>query len=194
MGSPRKEDTMTAAQTAPATATTWAIDPVHSSVEFSVKHMMVATVTGRFTRVEGTIRLDEADPTGSSVVASVDVASVDTGNAQRDGHLRTDDFFDAARYPTASFRSTTIERLDDERARLHGDLTIRGVTKPVVLEVAFEGQGQDASGEQRAGFTAEGAIDRLDYGITWNPALETGGVVVSNKVELTLHIAAIRQE
>lgn len=185
---------MTATQANTTTATTWAIDPVHSSVEFSVKHMMVATAKGRFTKVEGTIQLDEANPANASIVATVDTTSVDTGNAQRDGHLRTDDFFNADQYPVATFRSTRVERIDDERAKVHGDLTIRDVTRPVTFDVEFEGQGQDAYGKQRAGFTAETAINRLDYGIKWNPALEAGGFAVSNRVKLTLHIAAVRQD
>ncbi|HEU5326924.1 MAG: YceI family protein [Thermomicrobiales bacterium] len=185
---------MTATQTSSTTTTTWAIDPVHSFAEFAVKHMMVATAKGRFTKVEGTVELDEANPANSSVVATVDTTSVDTGNAQRDGHLRTDDFFNAEQYPTATFRSTRIEQMDDERAKVYGDLTIRGVTSPVVLDAEFEGQGKDAYGKQRAGFTATTAINRLDYGIKWNPALETGGVVVSNRVKLTLYIAAVRQD
>lgn len=173
---------------------TWAIDPVHSAIEFSVKHMMVATAKGRFTKFEGTLQLDPARPETASVVASVDLGSIDTNNAQRDAHLRSDDFFAADQHPAATFRSSRVERVDDERAKVYGDLTIRGVTKPIVLDVEFEGQGQDAYGKQRAGFTATGAFDRLDYGIKWNPALETGGFVVSNRVRLTLTIAAVRQD
>jgi polyisoprenoid-binding protein YceI len=173
---------------------TWAIDPVHSSVEFAVKHMMVATAKGRFTGFSGTIQLDPANPASASVEATVDLTSVDTGNAQRDGHLKTDDFFSADKFATATFRSTRVEVVDDENAKVYGELTIRDVTKEVVLDVEFEGQGKDAYGKQRAGFTATAAINRLDFGIKWNPALETGGFAVSNRVKLTLHIAAVRQD
>jgi len=191
---------MTAAQhTGTTTATpqvgasTWVIDPVHSFAEFSVKHMMVATAKGRFTKLEGTLQLDEANPANSSVVASIDISSVDTGEPKRDAHLRADDFFLAEQHPQATFRSTRVEQTDEEHAKVYGDLTIRGVSRPVVLDVEFEGQGKDAYGNQRAGFTVTTAIDRLDYGIKWNPALETGGFVVSNRVKLTLHIAAVKQ-
>jgi polyisoprenoid-binding protein YceI len=176
-----------------ATTGTWVIDAVHSFAEFSVKHMMVATAKGRFTKLEGTLQLDQANPANSSVVASIDIASIDTGEPKRDGHLRTDDFFNAEQHPQATFRSTRVEQTDEEHAKVYGDLTIRGVTRPVVLDVEFEGQGRDAYGNQRAGFTATTAIDRLDYGIKWNPALETGGFVVSNRVKLTLHISAVKQ-
>ena len=190
---------MTATQhTGTTTATqaatgTWVIDPIHSFAEFSVKHMMVATAKGRFTTLEGTLQLDEANPASASVVASIDVASIDTGEPKRDGHLRSDDFFNVEQHPRATFRSTRVEPVDEEHARVYGELTIRDVTRPVVFDVEFEGQGQDAYGNQRAGFTATTAIDRLDYGIKWNPALETGGFVVGNRVKLTLHISAVKQ-
>lgn len=185
---------MTTATTSQVGTSTWVIDSVHSSVEFSVKHMMVATATGRFTRLEGTIRLDPANPAAASVVARVDTTSVDTGQAQRDSHLRAADFFNAAQYPTATFRSTRVELIDDEHAKVYGDLTIRDVTRKVVCDVEFEGQGKDTYGKQRAGFTATTAIDRSDFGIKWNTALETGGFAVGNRVKLTLHIAAVRQD
>ena len=185
---------MTAATTQQVGTSTWVIDPTHSSAEFAVKHMMVATAKGRFTRLEGTIQLDEANPAASAVIATVDTTSVDTGQAQRDGHLRTDDFFNAEQFPTATFRSTRVEPIDAETAKVYGELTIRDVTKDVVFDVEFEGQGKDAYGKQRAGFTATTAINRLDYGIKWNPALEAGGFAVSNRVKLTLHIAAVRQD
>ncbi len=173
---------------------TWIIDPVHSSAEFAVKHMMVATAKGRFGKLSGSITLDPANPAAASVEANVDVTSVDTGQPQRDGHLRNDDFFSADKYPEATFRSTRVELDGADAAKVHGDLTIRGVTKPVVLDVEFEGQGKDAYGKQRAGFTVQTTINRLDYGIQWNPAIETGGFVVSNRVKLTLNIAAVLQD
>jgi polyisoprenoid-binding protein YceI len=185
---------MSASTAAKIATGTWVIDPVHSSVEFAVKHMMVATAKGRFTGVAGTITLDEANPAASSVEATIDLSTVDTGNAQRDGHLRTDDFFNAEQHPQAIFRSTRVEPNDDTSAKVYGTLTIRDVTKDVVLDVEFEGQGLDGYGKQRAGFTAEFAINRLDYGIKWNAAMEAGGVALSNRVKMTLHIAAVRQD
>lgn len=183
------------ASTTPQVGTgTWVIDPVHSSVEFAVKHMMVATAKGRFTGVSGTVQFDPANPASGSVEATVDLTTVDTGNAQRDGHLRTDDFFNAEKFANATFRSTRVEQIDDDNAKVYGDLTIRDVTKEVVLDVEFEGQGKDGYGKQRAGFTATTAFNRLDFGIKWNPALEAGGFTVSNRVKLTMHIAAVRQD
>jgi len=179
--------------TAPALST-WTIDPVHSVPEFAVKHMVISTVKGRFTGVEGTITFDEAAPERSSVVASIAVASIDTGEPQRDAHLRSPDFFDVERYPTITFRSTRVERIDDERYRVTGDLTIRDVTRPVTLDVEYEGQIKDAYGKQRAALTATTQIDRRDFGLNWNAVLEAGGFVVSNAVKITLHIAAVRDE
>ncbi len=172
---------------------TWQIDAVHSTVGFAAKHAMVATTRGRFETYTGGATIDVTDVDGSSLWVDIDAASVSTGNEQRDGHLKSADFFHVEQHPRATFRSTRVEQTDEEHAKVYGDLTIRGVTRPVVLDVEFEGQGKDAYGNQRAGFTATTAIDRLDYGIKWNPALETGGFVVSNRVKLTLHISAVKQ-
>jgi polyisoprenoid-binding protein YceI len=176
------------------TTKTWAIDPAHSSVEFSVKHMMVSTVKGRFARFAGTIVADEAKPSTAEVVAEVDVASVETGAAQRDEHLRSDDFFNAARFPVISFRSTNIEPAGNDAWRMTGDLTIRDVTRPVVLDVVSDGRGVDAYGKERAGFSAETKINRRDFGVNWNGVIEAGGVVVSDTVKITLNIAAVLQD
>jgi len=175
-----------------AAATTFAIDTAHSSAEFAVKHMMVSTVKGRFNIAEGLVRVDEADPTRSEVSAAIDVASVDTGVADRDAHLRSDDFFNADRFPRFAFRSTAIERVTDRNWRMTGDLTIRDVTRPVVLDVEFEGRGVDAYGKERAGFTATTKISRRDFGVNWNSAIEAGGVVVGDSVRITLNIAVVR--
>jgi polyisoprenoid-binding protein YceI len=183
---------------APRTATgigTWAIDPAHSSLEFAVKHMMVSTVKGRFHGVEGTLRIDEAHPGASVIEAAVDVASVDTGVDQRDAHLRSDDFFNAERFPRISFRSTKIERAEHAPTwKLTGDLTIRDVTRSVVLDVEEDGRGLDAMGKDRAGFTAETKISRKDFGVNWNGLIETGGVVVGDTVKVTLNVAVVRQD
>lgn len=181
--------------TQPSTAvSTWTIDPAHSSAEFSVKHMMVATARGRITSISGAIALNEANLAASSVEASADLSSIDTGNAQRDQHLRMDDFFNIEQFPTATFRSTRVEAQDAERAKVYGELTIRGITQEVAFDVELEGRGLDAYGKERLGVTVETSINRLDYGVKWNPAIETGGVVLGNRVRITLHLSAVRQD
>lgn len=173
---------------------TWTIDGAHSVAEFAVKHMMVSTVKGRFHDLGGSIRIDEARPENSSVEAEIMTASIDTGQEQRDAHLRSDDFFAAERFPAITFRSTGVEQATDDEWRVHGDLTIRDVTRPVVLNTEFEGQIQDAYGKQRAAFTATTTINRRDFGLNWNGVIEAGGVVVQDKVRITLHIAAVRAD
>jgi polyisoprenoid-binding protein YceI len=182
---------LTTQQTA---VSTWNIDSAHSMAEFAVKHMMVATVKGRFRSIEGAITLDESNPANSSVTATVDVATVDTGVEQRDAHLRSDDFFNAEKFPRISFRSTRVEQVDDDNWKVTGALTIRDVTKEVVLDTEYEGQVLDAFGKQRAAFTAQTAINRKEYGLNWNGLIEGGGVVVSDRVRITLHIAAVKAE
>jgi polyisoprenoid-binding protein YceI len=174
--------------TASATpATTWKLDPSHTSVEFSVKHLMISTVKGRFADVEGTVTAPGDDVGDATVEVVIKTASVDTRNEQRDGHLRSGDFFDVENFPTLTFTSTAIAGTKEELT-LTGDLTIRGVTKSVTLEATFEGQGKDPWGGTRMGFSASGKFDRRDFGLVWNQALEAGGVVVSNDVKL--HIDA----
>ena len=187
--------TITAPKTAGAGTKTWSIDPAHSSAEFAVKHMMVSTVKGRFQGVEGTVRIDEAKPEASQIEAAIDVASLDTGVEQRDAHLRSDDFFNAERFPKISFRGTKIERAEHAPTwTLTGDLTIRDVTRSVVLDVEEDGRGLDAMGKDRAGFIAETKISRKDFGVNWNGLIETGGVVVGDTVKITLNIAVVRQD
>lgn len=176
-----------------AAVTTWAIDQVHSNVEFAVKHMMISTVRGRFHQFEGVLVLDEANPAASSVNATIDAASVDTNADQRDAHLRSDDFFNADLFPKITFRSTKIEGKGDDW-KMTGDLTIRNVTKSVVLDVEFEGRGPDPMGGQRAGFTATTKINRKDFGVNFNAALETGGLLVGDDVKITLNIEAVLQQ
>ncbi len=178
--------------TAPAVLPgTWQIDPVHSAVEFSVRHMMVSKVKGRFTRFGGTITVAE-DPLRSSVEASIETASVDTHDENRDNHLRSPDFFDVERYPTMTFRSTEV-RPAGEGYLVVGDLTLHGVTKQVELNLELNGTGPDAYGGLRTGFTATTELNRKDFGLTWNAAIEGGGVVVGDKVKVTLEIEAVRQ-
>jgi polyisoprenoid-binding protein YceI len=180
--------------TAATAINTWAIDSAHSIAEFAVKHMMVSTVKGRFRTLAGTLTIDEENPTRSSVTAAIDIASIDTGEPQRDAHLRSDDFFNAEQFPQLTFRSTRIERRSDEEWKVTGDLTIRDITRPVTLDTEFDGQVTDAYGKQRAAFTATAEISRKEFGLKWNALLETGGAVVGDKVKISLHIAAVRQD
>jgi polyisoprenoid-binding protein YceI len=173
--------------------TVWEIDPKHTLVEFGVKHMMFTTVKGRFTGVRGTINCaDEADASSASVEAEIDAASVNTADEQRDAHLRSDEFLDAERYPTLTFKSTAVERVDKERLRVIGDLTIRGVTREVALDTSFNGTGKNPYGKEVAGFTAETTINRKDFGLTWNAALESGGLLVGDKLEILIEVQAVR--
>lgn len=175
--------------TAPAasSATTWKIDPTHTSVEFSVKHLMISTVKGRFADVEGTVTVPNGTPAGSSVEATIKTASIDTRNEQRDGHLRSADFFDVESFSDITFKSTSISGTPDA-FKVTGDLTIRGVTKPITLDATLEGTGKDPWGGTRMGFSASGKFDRREFGLVWNQALETGGVAVGHDVKL--HIDA----
>jgi polyisoprenoid-binding protein YceI len=179
-------------ETAPTTQTTWTIDPAHTEVGFSVKHLMISTVRGRFADVRGTIRLDGNDLTQASVEAEIATASIDTRQEQRDAHLRSPDFFEVEKYPTITFRSTSVERIKNDRYRITGDLTIRDVTREVVLEGTDEGRGRDPWGGDRLGFSATTTIDRRDFGLTWNQALETGGVLVSNEIKIAIDLEAVK--
>jgi polyisoprenoid-binding protein YceI len=172
---------------------TWNIDPSHSAIAFTVRHLVVSKTRGRFTRWSGRLRFDPENPAASSVEVSIEPASVDTADAERDAHLRSPDFFDVEKFPTASFRSTKVEDRGGGRYRVSGDLTLHGVTRPVVLEVVYEGSGKDPWGGERAGFTASASIDRKQFGLEWNKALETGGLLVGEKVDLTLEIETIKQ-
>lgn len=180
-------------QTAPgaATKTTWKLDPTHTSVEFSAKHLMITTVKGRITDIEGTIHGDEKDPRNSSVEAILKAASLDTRTDQRDQHLRSADFLDVEKFPEIRFTSTRIQG-DKESFKLTGDLTIRDVTKPITLDVEFEGTTRDPWGGDRVGFSAKGKFDRREFGLTWNQALEAGGVVVGNEIKISLEVQAIK--
>lgn len=172
----------------------WQIDPAHTGVEFAVKHMMISTVKGRFGEVSGTITLDEADLSGSSVEVEIDAASIDTRQPDRDAHLRSADFFDVEKFPKLTFRSRRIEVAGGDRFRVIGDLKIRDVTREVVLDATYEGRGKDPWGNEKAGFTAQTSIDRRDFGLTWNAALETGGILVGNEIKINLEVQAARVE
>ncbi len=181
---------------APQTAvrTTWTIDPSHTLVEFAAKHMLFTTVKGRFTGVQGSIEIDPTDLSRSSVQAQIDAGTISTGDAQRDGHLRSADFFDAEQYPTVSFASRRVESLDPEHARVVGDLTIHGVTREVVLDVELLGEGKNPWGKTVAGFGATTTINRKDFGLNWNVALETGGWLVGDTIKIALDIQAVQQD
>jgi len=172
----------------------WAIDTVHTHVGFSVKHMMVTTVRGQFRTYRGTVKLDPKDFLKSTFEGEIDVASVDTGNNDRDNHLRTNDFFDVANHPKISFKSKKIELKDEGEYVVHGDITIRGVTKPVALEVEFHGVSKNPYGKTVAGVSAKTTINRKDFGVNFNALLETGGVAVGEKVKLEVDAELIYEE
>jgi polyisoprenoid-binding protein YceI len=171
-------------------AGTYAIDPMHSTVEFIARHLMITKVRGRFPGVSGTITVDE-EPERSHVEVELGVAGVDSGHPDRDGHLRSADFFDAERYPTISFRSTKVEAGRSGTWSVTGDLTVRDVTRPVTLEVEFDGANASPVGDERIAFSAATDVDREDWGLTWNVALESGGVLVGKKVRIELNVQAI---
>ncbi len=171
----------------------WEIDAVHSQATFAIKHMMISTVKGHFNVLSGNLHIDEQNPANSWVEAQVEAASVDTRDANRDGHLRSADFFDAEKYPLITFKSTKVEHVEGDEYKVTGDLTIRDITKPVVLKAEYSGQGKDPWGGTRAGLTATGKIDRSDFGITFNAALETGGVLVGNDVKIEIDLEAVNK-
>lgn len=169
----------------------WQIDNVHTHVGFSVKHMMVTTVRGQFKSYSGTVNLDPKDFARSTFVGEIDVASIDTGNTDRDNHLRTGDFFDAPNHPKIAFSSTSIEAKSDGEYTVNGSITIRGVTKPIVLDVEFLGTSKNPYGKTVAGLSVRGTLNRKDFGVSFNAALETGGVAVGEKVKLEVDVEAI---
>ncbi len=169
--------------------TTWALDPAHSEIQFKVKHMMIATVTGKFDRFNVEVAADGDDFSNADISFSAETASVNTGSEQRDGHLQSPDFFDAATYPNLSFKATSYDAASGE---LKGDLTIKDTTKPVTLEAEFGGIGKDPWGNTKAGFTLSGKINRKEWGLNWNAALETGGVLVSEDVRLLGEIQLVK--
>jgi polyisoprenoid-binding protein YceI len=183
---------ITQAETIPGyVAGSWTIDPLHSEVGFSVRHMMVSKVRGKFAKFSGELVTAE-NPLASSVTAEIDLSSIETGAEQRDAHLRSPDFFDTENHPVMTYRSTGIRAKGDGYV-LDGELTLKGVTRQVPLALEINGFGRDPYGGTRAGFTATAEINRQDFGVNWNAALETGGVVVSDKVNIHLEIEAVLQ-
>ena len=179
---------------AAAQADTWAIDPAHTTVEFSVRHMMISNVKGRFDKVSGTVSANGTDPNSVQISATIDANSINTHNEQRDEHLKSPDFLDVAKYPTITFKSTKVEPAVTGKWKLIGDLTLHGVTKPIVLEVDGPAPPiKDPYGKTRAGASASTKIDRKDFGLTWSKALEAGGVMVGDDVSISIEIEAIKQ-
>ena len=183
---------MTAPTTLELTGT-WDLDPAHTRLGFAARHAMVATVRGNFGVFSGVIAIDSADPTRSTAEVRVDAASLTTGNEQRDAHLKSPDFLDVERYPEIVFRSTGAEVVSDDEFKLHGELTVRDQTRPVVLDLEFQGSSPDPFGNLRAGFEGRTTINRKDWGLTWNVAIEGGGILVGDKVKLELDVSAIRR-
>jgi polyisoprenoid-binding protein YceI len=171
----------------------WQIDPSHSHIEFSVRHMMISKARGRFERFEGTIEGDEANLAASRVNVTIDAASINTRDEKRDAHLRSPDFFDVEQYPHITFVGTTVEQIDATHAKLHGELTIKNVTRPVVLDVEYAGQAKSPWGTTSAGFSAETKINRKDFGLEWNVALETGGVLVGEEITIGIELELVQQ-
>ncbi|MFF4157297.1 YceI family protein [Streptomyces sp. NPDC001678] len=198
----RKRDTAPTAATATAVLDTdpalaaltgdYTIDPAHSSIGFTVRHAMVTNVKGSFLQHEGTLHLDGSDPSRSTAAIDIRIDSVDTGIKDRDAHLLSGDFFDAGTFPLMTFRSTAAERVGGDRYRLTGDLTIKDVTRPLSIDLEFNGSATDVYGSERVGFEGGVEILRSDWGLTWNAALEAGGVMVSDKVKLTFDISAVK--
>ena len=170
----------------------YTIDPAHSRIGFAVRHAMVTNVRGEFAEYEGKLHLDGTDPAKATAELVIKVASVDTKQEQRDEHLRTGDFFAAETYPEIAFRSRSAEEVGGDTYRLHGDLTIKGVTRPVTLDLEFTGSATDPYGLNRVGFEGGTTIDRTEWGLTYNAALETGGVLIGEKVKLVLDISAVK--
>jgi polyisoprenoid-binding protein YceI len=171
---------------------TYTLDPAHSRIGFVARHAMVTKVRGAFNEFEGTATLDGANPANSSAQVTISTASIDTRNAQRDGHLRSNDFLAMDEYPQITFVSTAARQVDDSTFELTGDLTIKGVTNPITIPFSFEGAAKDPFGNLRVGFEGAVTINRKDYGITWNAALETGGVLVSDKVTLEFELSLVK--
>jgi len=179
--------------TSSAWAAEYEIDPSHSSVGFKVKHLAISSVPGKFAEFKGTFSFDPENVEASKADASITATSIDTGDKKRDDHLRGGDFLDTTAHPTISFKSSKVEKLSDSEFKAHGDLSIHGVTKPVVLDVTFGGAVKDPWGKERAAFVATTKINRKDFGLTWSKVLETGGLVVGDDVAITLEVEGVKK-
>ncbi len=175
------------------TKTKWTLDPGHSEIGFKVKHMMITNVSGSFQKFDAQVETAGVDFSTANIEFTADVNSITTSNPDRDAHLKSADFFDAANHPELKFVSTKVEKLDEEKYVVHGDLTIRDVTKPIKMDVEFGGVGKDPWGNEKAGFTITGKINRSEYKLNWNAALEAGGVLVGEEVKIQAEIQLIRR-
>lgn len=171
----------------------WIVDSTHSSIDFTIRHMMIAKVKGTFHTYEAQIEADPTDLTTADIQVTVDLSSIDTRNKDRDAHLRSADFFDVEKHPKMTFHSTRIVKTGDGEYDVTGNLTIRGVTRPETFSVTFEGAGKDPWGNEKVGFSGQGTIKRSDYGLTYNAALETGGVLIGDEVKVSVEIEASKQ-
>ena len=176
-----------------ATLTKWSIDPMHSEVQFKVKHLVISTVSGFFKSFEGSVETDSEDFDGANIEFSIDINSIDTNQSQRDEHLKSPEFFDAATYPHIKFKSTSFKKTGDDEYVLKGDLTIKSVTKPVSLDVEFGGSTADFYGNTKAGFEITGKINRKEFGLTWDGVTEAGSVVVGEDIKLTINAQLTKQ-
>ena len=172
----------------------WQMDKAHTDIQFAIRHMMISTVRGRFEEFSGTFEVDEADPTQSKIEVVIQAASINTKESQRDNHLRSPDFFNVEKYPAITFKSTRFEKIDDQHGRMYGDLTIKDITKEIVFDVEYTGQAKSPYGVTSAGFTATTKINRKDWDLTWNVALETGGVLVGDEVKIDIELELMKQE
>jgi polyisoprenoid-binding protein YceI len=171
----------------------WVIDGAHSEIQFSAKHLMISTVRGRFNAFSGTIDADETNPTAATVEVQIDASSLVTGEERRDTHLRSADFLDVEKFPFLTFKSTHVERIDETHGKLYGELTIRDITKPVVLSVEYAGQAKTPWGTLSAGFNAQTRINRKDWDLNWNVALETGGWLVGDTITINIELELVKQ-
>ncbi len=172
---------------------TWTIDNAHSEINFTVRHMMISNVRGQFERFTGTVDFNEAEPAKSSVDVQIDAASINTKEEKRDAHLRSNDFLAADQYPYLAFKSQRVEAIDENHGKIFGDLTIRGIARPVVLDVEYNGMAKSPWGTLSAGFTAATKISRKEWGLEWNAALETGGVLVGDEIKISIELEIVKQ-
>ncbi|MGZ3753431.1 MAG: YceI family protein [Mucilaginibacter sp.] len=176
-----------------ATLTKWSIDPMHSEVQFKVKHLVISTVSGFFKGFEGSVESANDDFSDAKIAFSIDIDSIDTNQTQRDEHLKSAEFFDAAKYPHIKFASTSFKKTDDDEYELKGDLTIKDVTKPVTLAVEYGGSAADFYGNTKAGFEITGKINRKEFGLTWEGVTEAGSIVVGEDIKLTINVQLVKQ-
>ena len=170
----------------------WQIDSSHSHINFTVRHMMISKVRGSFENFSGVVNFDEQNPGNTTVNVKVDLSSTNTRDEQRDGHLKSPDFFDVENYPTMTFVSTQVEQIDENNGRLYGQLTIKGISKEVVLDVEYAGLAKSPWGSESTGFSATGSLNRKDWGLNWNQALETGGVLVGDKINIEIELELVK--